>query len=59
MGEMHDNIVQRAYRAIQAVFGDTSVSQEETLKSLRYLTDETELLIETIEGDLRRAEESG
>lgn len=39
--------------AINKLFGDTSVSPEETLINLKEIADEVELLIDAIEQDMR------
>lgn len=44
----HQEKVQAALRAIQAVFGDTSVPKAETLASLRELKDEVVLLMDAV-----------
>jgi len=49
-------LYKQAKEAIQALFGDTSVTQEQTLESLELLADEIGMLIEAIEADLERGD---
>lgn len=53
MSEKHKALVGLAERAIDKVFGDTSVSQEETLESLDALKDSIQSCMMAIEEDLR------
>ncbi len=55
MSEMHKNLVNLAIRAIDEVFGDTSVSQEDTLDSLASLKDFIQMNMNAIEEDLRNS----
>ena len=48
----HNEKVKAALNAIDAVFGDMSVSQEQTLESLGTLLDEIEMKIEAIQCDI-------
>lgn len=45
----NDELYKRALDAIKELFGDTSVSQEETACALRALIDEAEIMIESLE----------
>lgn len=51
----HDALVEEATEAIQAVHGDTSVSQQETINSLRTLMGECEMLIQAVESDMQQS----
>ena len=44
----HDLLVYPAKKAINAVYGDTSVSRSETKRSLKDIADEIEILLETL-----------
>ena len=48
----HNEKVKAALNAIDAVFGDMGVSQEQTLESLGTLLDEIEMKIEAIQCDI-------
>lgn len=54
----HKDRYESACAAVQAIFGDMSVSQEQTLESLRSLVGEIEICIDAIESDLERTAES-
>ena len=47
-----DPIVQAAKKAINNVFSDTSVSQEETMDRLKELREECQDLIDTVQADI-------
>lgn len=49
----HAALVEEAREALAAVFGDSSVSQTQTLESLEELKDEIENYVEGIEEDLK------
>jgi hypothetical protein len=49
----HNILRKAALDAIQAVFSDRSVSQRDTLHSLRDIRDDLEILIDAVESDLR------
>lgn len=50
----HDRLVQEAEEAINAVFGDKSVSQQQTIDSLENLQDLISTSIEAIKSDVAR-----
>lgn len=50
---MSNDLYQQALDAIQELFGDTSVSQQETLSLLDMLIDEIGTFIDAIENDLK------
>ncbi len=52
----HAKLVERAKEAAQAVHGDTTVSQDQTIESLRELIDEIEVMISAVEQDIARAD---
>ena len=54
MTTQHEELVLTAKDAINDVFGDKSVSQEQTIKSLDALALYIRISIEAIEEDLRR-----
>jgi len=47
-----NNRLQQVLDAIDELFADTSVSQEDTLEALKEVGEKLDLLIECIEGDL-------
>lgn len=47
----HDELVKAAKKAINRVFSDTSVSREETINSLKDLSEEIDVLIDAAESD--------
>ena len=49
----HEELCEAATKAINAVFSDRSVSQRDTLHSLRDLRDEIGMLTNMLETDLR------
>ena len=49
----HDALIEAAEEAIGEVFGDTSVSQEETMRDMRSLADFCLMKAHAIESDLR------
>jgi len=51
----HEHLCEKAKTAIQAIHGDTSVSIEQTLNSLKDLRDEIDILIEAVETDIENA----
>jgi hypothetical protein len=44
----HDELVEAAKQAINAVFGDMSVSRKQTKDSLKELRDEIEIILDTL-----------
>lgn len=50
----HNKLVETAKAAIEAVFSDTSVSQQQTLESLEDLADAIQVQQQCIRFDLRR-----
>jgi uncharacterized protein Yka (UPF0111/DUF47 family) len=54
---VHERKVKAAEAAIEAVFSNTSVSQEETLQDLDDLADQIDMKRECIRRDLRREKE--
>jgi len=44
----HEDLYTKAYEAVRILFSDTSVSQEETARSLRALIDEILVMIESL-----------
>lgn len=48
----HDQLYQRAKEAIDAIFSDTSISQQETINSLETLREEIGIMINSIQHDL-------
>lgn len=53
---MSDKLYQQALEAIQELFGDDGISQQETLSLLDALIDEIEIFKEAIESDLQSEE---
>ena len=51
-----NSIYEEAIKSISKVHGDVSVSPQETLENLRGLRDELDMLIESVESDIRRNE---
>ncbi len=49
----HMELIERATTAIQQVHSDMSVSQQDTLYSLKGLREEINIMIDAIESDLR------
>jgi hypothetical protein len=49
----HNTLRKAALDAIHTVFSDRSVSQRDTLHSLRDIRDDLEILIDAVESDLR------
>lgn len=47
----HEAKVEAANEAIRKVYGDTSVSAEETASSLQSLRDHIDVMLETLNGD--------
>lgn len=54
MGDKHEQLCEDAKKAINAVFSDRSVSQRDTLHSLRDLRDDIGMLLDMLETDLRK-----
>jgi len=53
----HMELIERAITAIQNVHSDMSVSQQDTLHSLQSIRDETDIMIDAVEGDIRRRDD--
>ena len=49
----HMELIERANEAINEVFSDTSIPQQDTLYSLKGLRDEINTMIDAVEHDLR------
>lgn len=54
----HETLYHHAENAINAVHGDDSVSQHETVRSLRALAEHATMLADTVEGELEDDEVS-
>lgn len=52
MSQIHDSLKKDALSAIKKIFGDTTVSQQTTIDSLREIVDTAEDYISSIEADL-------
>jgi uncharacterized coiled-coil protein SlyX len=52
----HEQLKQAALEAIQALFSDRSVSQEQTRESLEEVVTESEMYIDAINEDLKHSE---
>lgn len=50
----HDELKEKALKAVNAVFGDTSVSQQQTLDSLEEIASEIDTLATGIRADMAR-----
>ena len=48
MNEAHERLKSRAYNAVETLVSDTSVTQEETLESLREIRDEIDMRIDAL-----------
>jgi hypothetical protein len=46
---MHDELVEKAKQAINLVFGDCSVDQAQTIKSLNELIEEIEVMLDALQ----------
>ena len=53
MNETHERLKSIAYDAIETLVSDTSVTQEETLESLREIRDEIDMRIDAIVEEMR------
>lgn len=54
----HEQLKREVIEALNKLFGDRSVSQEQTLESLEEIQSETEIFIDAINDDLKHRGES-
>lgn len=59
MKNYHKELILLAKRAIDEVFGDTSVPASQTLEDLEELTSYISIMIDGIRGDIKREAEIG
>lgn len=52
----HMQLIETALEAVEKINSDTSVSQQNTILSLKQIRDEIDLMIDAIEGDIRQQE---
>ena len=53
MNETHEWLKSRAYKAVETLVSDASVTQEETIESLREIRDEIDMRIDAIVEEMR------